>query len=92
MWVVCESVPSWIGLSEAVLAGSHVGFVKGLAGAGRSSGLSVRLRWRESSELGEPALTRERLGVQPLSRRQVLQLVNSWGGPTLVKRSGCSNS
>ena len=61
-----------------------------LAGAGKSTGLSVRLCWQgvpEEAGLSvrlcwrdRPAPTREGLGVQPLSRRQVLQLVKCRGG------------
>ena len=59
-----------------------------LAGAGSSSGLSVRLCWLESSKRGSPEIGRLQLvsgsGVQPLSRRQA--------APTRGQAAGCSNA
>ena len=44
MWVFCESVPSWVGLSVRLCWRAFCKAV--LAGAGISNGLSVRLCWR----------------------------------------------
>ena len=56
-----------------------------LAGAGRSSGLAVRLHWRESSKPGGG-------GGGGTPKPNQLQVVQGWAGPTLVKKGAGSNS